>query len=696
MLVPMTQLEVLGQRRHLDDVLIRLQRLRAVEVAPTVTALDPPGRSEPSQQIDSEPQDPDELADPAAGLLALATRVERLLDLAAPPDDSAQLPPHGAGEPDAADLVELTDALEKATREAVQRREHLRAEADALPRTLESLAALLPLVPELAALSDAELAEIHLATIALVLDDPEGRVVAELADQLAEALGRRHLLVTAPVGDTVSALLVLPAADIPEVEDLLGRDRIARVTVPGAYAHRSLFSTVTAMRERLAALPGLIARAEADLHDLLAPQVPALRQARGVLAARLERAEAAQLTHTGPRTFALRVWTPRSRVSAVRDSIVAAGTPVVVTEVRARHRTGTAPVLLRNWAIFRPFERLVGFLSWPAHGALDPTGLMAVVLPLLFGIMVGDIGYGVLLVAIAWGVRRRWGTVSSAAGDISRVLGAGGWWSIVFGVLFGELFGDLGRYAFGMPALWFYRGGPDALMPLLLFVLAVGVAHIVLGLLLGLWTAVAERHPGHAAEKLGTLLVLAGLFALAGAAVSVLPGGVVTPAVAVVVVGIVLASVVHGALGALLGPLELIGTLGNILSYLRLAAVGLASVYLAVVASELARQAPLVLGVVIAVFFHALNLALAAFSPMIQALRLHYVEFFGRFYDGGGRPFAPLGAALPEAALPEAATVRAGASSPVPTEADTAPPDTRRALPTRTLTRSIHHSPGGN
>jgi V/A-type H+-transporting ATPase subunit I len=75
--------------------------------------------------------------------------------------------------------------------------------------------------------------------------------------------------------------------------------------------------------------------------------------------------------------------------------------------------------------------------------------------------------------------------------------------------------------------------------------------------------------------------------------------------------------------------------------------VGLASVYLAVVANELARQAPLVLGIVVAAFFHALNLALAAFSPMIQALRLHYVEFFGTFHDGGGRAFRPLGADLP-------------------------------------------------
>ena len=100
-----------------------------------------------------------------------------------------------------------------------------------------------------------------------------------------------------------------------------------------------------------------------------------------------------------------------------------------------------------------------------------------------------------------------------------------------------------------------------------------------------------------------------------------------------------------GAIGLITGPLALLGRLGNILSYLRLAAVGLASAHLASVANELATIGPIWMGVVVAAFFHALNLALASFSPMIQALRLHYVEFFGTFLTGGGRAFAPFGRA---------------------------------------------------
>ena len=104
----------------------------------------------------------------------------------------------------------------------------------------------------------------------------------------------------------------------------------------------------------------------------------------------------------------------------------------------------------------------------------------------------------------------------------------------------------------------------------------------------------------------------------------------------------------QGALGLIMGPLELLGTIGNLLSYLRLAAVGLASAYLAVVANELATVGPLWLGLIVAAFFHALNLALASFSPLIQSLRLHYVEFFSKFFVGGGRAFRPFGDPNPQ------------------------------------------------
>jgi V/A-type H+-transporting ATPase subunit I len=457
-------------------------------------------------------------------------------------------------------------------------------------------------------------------------------------------------------------LLVLAARSVPAVEALLGRDRVARMSLPPGYGDLSLASTVRAMQRRVGELDPELERLRQEASHALTPHVPALLRARVAVRARRERALAADRAERTERAFALRVWAPVAAVGTVTAAVRDADVAALVERVPARRWRGRPPTLLRNLPFARPFERLVSFLSWPAPGGLDPTGLMAAVLPALFGIMVGDVGYGVLLALGGYLLRRRWDGRSEAVADIGRVLVVGGVWAVVFGVLFGEAFGDLGKAWFGMPALWFYRGGPDALIPLLTFVLAVGATHLVLGLLIGVWLAARERHLPHLLERGGTLLVLGGLFALAGAAVAALPGGAVPPALAAVVLGLVLAGLAHGPLGILLGPLEVIGRIGNMLSYLRLAAVGLASVYLAVVANELARQAPLLLGIVVATFFHVLNLALAAFSPLIQALRLHYVEFFGTFHDGTGRAFVPLGADLAELGEP---AVAAAPSQPV-------------------------------
>jgi V/A-type H+-transporting ATPase subunit I len=105
---------------------------------------------------------------------------------------------------------------------------------------------------------------------------------------------------------------------------------------------------------------------------------------------------------------------------------------------------------------------------------------------------------------------------------------------------------------------------------------------------------------------------------------------------------LIVLSVSFGKSGIFLGPIEFIGTLGNVLSYLRLAALGLASVYLSNIANSMSGLFGSVLvGVIIAILLHSINLIMGMFSPTIQSLRLNYVEFFRRFFEGGGNPYNP-------------------------------------------------------
>ena len=177
---------------------------------------------------------------------------------------------------------------------------------------------------------------------------------------------------------------------------------------------------------------------------------------------------------------------------------------------------------------------------------------------------------------------------------------------------------------------------------LLIMTLAVGAVHVSLGLFLGVWEAIKEKSRLHLLERGGMLLGLISLFVLIGILAGILPKGFKTPAISGLILGIVLIGSSLGWLGILMGPIEFIGLIGNILSYLRIAAIGLASVYLAKVANDMVGMVGnLIVGVILALLLHALNLVLGAFSPSIHSLRLHYVEFFRKFYESGGKPFEP-------------------------------------------------------
>jgi V/A-type H+-transporting ATPase subunit I len=108
-----------------------------------------------------------------------------------------------------------------------------------------------------------------------------------------------------------------------------------------------------------------------------------------------------------------------------------------------------------------------------------------------------------------------------------------------------------------------------------------------------------------------------------------------------IITGIIALSLIIYGAGAM-GPMEIMSSVGNILSYARLMAIGLASVILAFVANKLGGEMEVVaVGVLVAVLLHALNIVLAMFSPSIHSVRLHLVEFFSKFYKGGGTAYKP-------------------------------------------------------
>jgi V/A-type H+-transporting ATPase subunit I len=135
---------------------------------------------------------------------------------------------------------------------------------------------------------------------------------------------------------------------------------------------------------------------------------------------------------------------------------------------------------------------------------------------------------------------------------------------------------------------------------------------------------------------------LIGVIVLAAALALRLPGSITVLGWAALAVGLVVLALSMGKTGFFLGPIEFVGVIGNVLSYLRLAALGLASVFLAKVANDMSGMVgSAIAGVLVALVIHALNLVMGMLSPTIQSLRLQYVEFFRKFYEGGQSAFTP-------------------------------------------------------
>jgi V/A-type H+-transporting ATPase subunit I len=330
--------------------------------------------------------------------------------------------------------------------------------------------------------------------------------------------------------------------------------------------------------------------------------------------------------------------------------------PIILREVRAR-TLGEPPVRLENAQPVRSFEPLLSLLPLPRYGSMDPTMFLATFFPPIFGLMLADAGYGAILLGAA-AVMLLKGRARSLLRSLALIAGSCGFFTVIFGLVFGELFGELGR-SFGLHPLWQERfslaAGHSAstLLGYLLIALAVGTLQILFGLVLGVINARRTRDRNMALGNLSRIAGIAVLFFFVGRLARVLPPiftsfGLI--ALLLFLVLMILQTIRHPAHGFLL-PLEILSVMGNILSYARIMAIGMASVVLSLLAAMLGgMMGSVVLAVLVVVLVNALNLALGIIDPTIQGLRLHYVEFFSKFYLGGGRPFAPfkkLGGVIP-------------------------------------------------
>ncbi|HDR74245.1 MAG TPA: V-type ATP synthase subunit I [Methanoculleus sp.] len=395
-----------------------------------------------------------------------------------------------------------------------------------------------------------------------------------------------------------------------------------------------------------------------------------------LLTAEAERAEAPLRFATTDTTFVAEGWVPSENVEALTAALrsVTNGR-VFIAEQDFDPVNDNVPIEFDNPDFSKPTEMLMDVYSRPQYAELDPTLFLAIVFPVFFGFILGDVGYGLVLLALSFGLRRI--ITGDAGAKLLKVIRNASVSSIIFGLLFSEFLG------FALP--WEPIGinrhlsiggevhghGPDVVLMLVLSAWA-GILHITLGRLIHIRNARRMYKPGKHQNKVvfgqaGWILVMWGiLFALwsmfelplmpsftglspiiAGMNIATLLGAVM------LIVGIVAIGQENS-----LELLELPTVMSHTLSYARLAAVGISSVAIAMVVNYIAIGMMIepamqdlslmgvifiIAGLIVFLLGHTLNTALGLLGGGLHSIRLHYVEFFTKFYLGRGKKYDPFG-----------------------------------------------------
>lgn len=470
----------------------------------------------------------------------------------------------------------------------------------------------------------------------LVLREGGQTDLVRLRAALRDALGDGFELLGQPSEAGESAmLLAVSASRATEAEQLLSESGVQSLSLPDQFEERSVGATMQRMQERLSKLPGELAEIEHRRKQIATDRGGDLLQIQSFVRDQLSALEAMEKAVTTHRAFVLEGWIPAAALSDLERRLDKSfGDSVEVDTLALSEWEGDpAPVVLKNPRLFRPFEAITSMMPLPTYGSVDPTPFVAILFPMFFGVVLGDIGYGVILAVISLILRFR-----AAPGSKARSIGEIGFacalFTIIFGFLYGELFGDLG-HKIGLHPIILNR--EEAFFPFLGLAIALGVVHIVLGLLIGAVQAFRGDKRRAVGKGMAAMMIILIALALLAAA-DMLPERFFTPLVIAVLVVFPILVIGEG----ILAPIEFVSTLGNVLSYARIMAVGTASVMMAVVANRMIGAfGGVVVGVLFALLFHLINFVIGVFSPTIHLLRLHYVEFFQKFYSPGGSQYQP-------------------------------------------------------
>lgn len=372
----------------------------------------------------------------------------------------------------------------------------------------------------------------------------------------------------------------------------------------------------------------------------------ALLEASDRAAIALRREEAKSRLVGTDKVFLLEGWLPADRCAEIEKTLESF-TCAIETREPTEDEYPQVPVQLKNNKLTRPLNMVTEMYSLPAYGTLDPNPLMAPFFILFYGIMMADMGYGLLMMIASVIISKKY-RPKGTSGELFSLLGLCGISTFIMGALTGGFFGDFLTQlvaivspgtVFALPKLF---DPLDDLTMILIGSMALGMVQIVTGMAISLIEKCKRKKFLDAFfEEITWWIVFIGIALLAlGKGAAVLYVGC-----ALVLLGPIVQGKGWGKLTGVFGSLynHVTGYFGDILSYTRLMALMLAGSVIAQVFNMLAAMPGNVIAfIIISMLGNAMNFGLNLLGCYVHDLRLQCLEFFNKFYVDGGKPFRPM------------------------------------------------------
>lgn len=653
MLLTMSKVEIVGVKTQFFQVLETLQDLGTLHLEDITKKKGP-------RYADLIPMEMDPALEEERNLLQnLAMRNNAILAELAPPKEKVSKAVleekyRSFQGKTLGDISAMVEEEESATRELISYKNELEVEMSRLSKYEPIIKKVFPLASKVTTTE-------QYTSVALLIEERYKQVLDYIEHELERITGGQCDVFSARVDEnTHAAILVFHKRFSEQVHNFLAAENVNQVRLPTELADKPYDEALKEIETRYQEIPPKLKKVKEDLEDISNKWYATLVSLKDYLADRIESLNAIPKFGQSGHAFVITGWMPTNEVEATRKLLEDKfeGKVEVTEEIPTHADMEEAPSAMHNPAAVKPFEFIYLLIKPPKYGHLDPTFLVAIFFPLLFGFMLGDMGYALVLFGAVWLMKRiikKRESKSVFMSLFANVLFISAISSFLFGLLYFEFFGDLLFRLLGWDPgepqwVWFYTSnGKPVGWPLeriaqaneqifgflLIMVICIGVLHMGAALTIGLIDGIRHHDRKHAFEKSGYLMFLLGMVVIGlGLWAFKDAKGVLVPLGAVLaVVGIGFAA--YG--GGFGGGLEAALTFGNLLSYARLYGIGLASVILAEVANDLGAKfgsgLMVIVGVIVAGALHTMNIALGVLSPSIQSLRLNLVESFTKFYQ---------------------------------------------------------------